>query len=493
MFRDDVVSPQLFLVLLLLFACCELASSSSPSSASFVHYFTARAHRNPSDKDVYRRKTLYQKIPNRPWSTLRGHLYTVHNPEATLSIVPPHGGCSSIATLEATAAGYAQDAPQRTCLVATNAAFFDTNASHPDRCIGGLVSDGAWSHAMPNGTHATFGIDDSGEIVVGYLNRTDVSRRRWRQLVQGSFWLVQDGLNYVGLALDREDLTFQSGAARWFANLKAPRSAIGVDRRGRVMLLVVDGNENSWDGTTLYELADVLIAHGAVHAINLDGGGSSAILERGVVVNYPSDVCDGVTTEDERCDRQVSAITCVHVPQFTGTATPSRTVTQTEDVFDDKGGTPTPSPPVPKTSLPITGSPRPSPPTMPSTMPTTMPTTPSPTPAATRIDTTPPTTVAPTIPTSTDASPSQPPPKATHGNAPESSNERGRSSSVSVVFVIIAIGVAVLGIGGFMCLRQEQRRRQRATGYLPSIGEGSWERVPVTFGSGQGPVDVEMF
>ena len=37
------------------------------------------------------------------------------------------------------------------------------------------------------------------------------------------------------------------------------------------------------------EFADLLIRHGVVNAINLDGGGSNTVLEDGVLINYPSD------------------------------------------------------------------------------------------------------------------------------------------------------------------------------------------------------------
>ena len=39
----------------------------------------------------------------------------------------------------------------------------------------------------------------------------------------------------------------------------------------------------------LYEFADLLIKHGVVNAINLDGGGSSQLVEDGLLVSYPSD------------------------------------------------------------------------------------------------------------------------------------------------------------------------------------------------------------
>jgi exopolysaccharide biosynthesis protein len=40
---------------------------------------------------------------------------------------------------------------------------------------------------------------------------------------------------------------------------------------------------------TLEELATLFLRLGVQHAINLDGGGSSALVVRGVVMNRPSD------------------------------------------------------------------------------------------------------------------------------------------------------------------------------------------------------------
>ena len=75
------------------------------------------------------------------------------------------------------------------------------------------------------------------------------------------------------------------------ANLKQPRTAVGVSRDGRTLILVVvDGRQGHSRGLTLYQLARVLIELGADRAINLDGGGSSAmyVAEAGGVVGSPA-------------------------------------------------------------------------------------------------------------------------------------------------------------------------------------------------------------
>jgi exopolysaccharide biosynthesis protein len=53
--------------------------------------------------------------------------------------------------------------------------------------------------------------------------------------------------------------------------------AVGVKEEGSVFIAVVDGVELLKEGLDLYEWSEILIEQGAVQAINLDGGGSSAI------------------------------------------------------------------------------------------------------------------------------------------------------------------------------------------------------------------------
>ena len=70
----------------------------------------------------------------------------------------------------------------------------------------------------------------------------------------------------------------------------APRTALGIDKYGRYILVVVDGRQGFYSsGLTLRELAATMQKLGAVDALNLDGGGSTAMSVRNTVVNRPSD------------------------------------------------------------------------------------------------------------------------------------------------------------------------------------------------------------
>ena len=60
-------------------------------------------------------------------------------------------------------------------------------------------------------------------------------------------------------------------------------------------------------GATETQTADILLAHGAWHAVNLDGGGSSTVVRNGTVVNHPTNT-DVWRVKQERA---VTTITCV--------------------------------------------------------------------------------------------------------------------------------------------------------------------------------------
>lgn len=71
---------------------------------------------------------------------------------------------------------------------------------------------------------------------------------------------------------------------------RGPRSAIGVDRLGQLWFVAADGRDAKYSvGLTLSELAAELQKLGCTEAICLDGGGSTALVINGILVNRPSD------------------------------------------------------------------------------------------------------------------------------------------------------------------------------------------------------------
>jgi exopolysaccharide biosynthesis protein len=74
-----------------------------------------------------------------------------------------------------------------------------------------------------------------------------------------------------------------------FSTTMHPRSAVGVTKDGKVLIVAVDGRQTFSRGISLPDLADVMKSLGAVDALNLDGGGSTCLSVMGMVINSPSD------------------------------------------------------------------------------------------------------------------------------------------------------------------------------------------------------------
>jgi hypothetical protein len=71
---------------------------------------------------------------------------------------------------------------------------------------------------------------------------------------------------------------------------RQPRTAIGRAADGRNLLVTIDGRQAGWSvGMTVRELAETMIALGAVDALNLDGGGSTTMTIEGRIQNRPSE------------------------------------------------------------------------------------------------------------------------------------------------------------------------------------------------------------
>jgi exopolysaccharide biosynthesis protein len=68
---------------------------------------------------------------------------------------------------------------------------------------------------------------------------------------------------------------------------KQPRTALGFIPPGRLVLLVADGRTSVSAGLSFREIATIFLELGVNTAINLDGGGSSAMWIKDRIVNVP--------------------------------------------------------------------------------------------------------------------------------------------------------------------------------------------------------------
>ena len=66
-----------------------------------------------------------------------------------------------------------------------------------------------------------------------------------------------------------------------------PRSAVGIKKNGDVIMMVVDGRQVDSRGVYLKELAMLMAQFDCEEALNLDGGGSSALIVNSKLINKP--------------------------------------------------------------------------------------------------------------------------------------------------------------------------------------------------------------
>ena len=99
-------------------------------------------------------------------------------------------------------------------------------------------------------------------------------------------------------AISGDRVVVQKGAVvkNLAALAPAPRTALGVNKNGRWLIwMVIDGRQDGYsEGVTLAELGSLLISYGVYTGVNMDGGGSSAMVIKGVdgearILNSPID------------------------------------------------------------------------------------------------------------------------------------------------------------------------------------------------------------
>ena len=90
--------------------------------------------------------------------------------------------------------------------------------------------------------------------------------------------LINNGEIYVSV---EEEVFFNTPVAG-----VQPRSAIGYTQNNELIMIVVDGRQVNSRGVYLEELAIMMHDLGCVEALNLDGGGSSALLVQKKLITH---------------------------------------------------------------------------------------------------------------------------------------------------------------------------------------------------------------
>ena len=209
-----------------------------------------------------------------------------------------------------TASSFAKDL--NACVV-LNGGYFTMNKAPADH-VGLLMADGkvlfdATGSIEKGGvkyeaSRAALGITADDRVEIGWATTKEGKVYRWRKplfnflkmpttnpnYAEAEVWNVRDAMGAGPMILVNNEIRRYWIEELFFGtSIPAvhPRSAMGLTREGDVILMVVDGRQPESRGVSLEELAALMQSAGAVRALNLDGGGSSAMVVNGKRLNRP--------------------------------------------------------------------------------------------------------------------------------------------------------------------------------------------------------------
>jgi exopolysaccharide biosynthesis protein len=158
----------------------------------------------------------------------------------------------------------------------------------------GIGTDAAWltNNVVVGNTYQMQDVVTSGGHVVRF-GPSDSAVNGGPQLVRNG--QIFDNVQADGLVQPDNPTAFYTFAVR-----RNPRTMIGVDNRGRFMLVEVDGDTPNSVGLSLPEAAELMQSLGAVQAMNMDGGGSSTMEVNGQMINSPTDPPSATEPDGQR-------------------------------------------------------------------------------------------------------------------------------------------------------------------------------------------------
>ncbi len=154
-----------------------------------------------------------------------------------------------------------------------------------------------------NVTRGAIGIYDNGDIDIGWASTKNDSIFQWSMPIKNrpgkpgilnhsnaKFWDVSYAMHAGPILIANSELYVTSEEEVFFntpVDGVQPRSAVGYNNNGDIIMMVVDGRQVDSRGVYLKELALLMSQFKCKEALNLDGGGSSALFVDGNLVNRP--------------------------------------------------------------------------------------------------------------------------------------------------------------------------------------------------------------
>ena len=172
-------------------------------------------------------------------------------------------------------------------IVSTNGAGYNMSTGEPG---GVLVMGGVEYH--PINSNGFFGILKDGTPVIG-------TTEEYNTIYAGK---VQEAIACFGATLVIDGEVCVPPAGDYFRD-RASRTAVGITRTGKVVLMVLDGRQEPFScGGSMQEIAQIMLEAGCIHAVNLDGGGSTTYVAK----QEGSDTLEVISKPSDGAARSVS-------------------------------------------------------------------------------------------------------------------------------------------------------------------------------------------
>ena len=145
---------------------------------------------------------------------------------------------------------------------------------------GYVIRNGVLYRSRANSGQEDLVIDENGDFSI--INESEVSAQELLEAGATQVYSFGPGLISEGeILVDENDEVGRAMASN-------PRTALAQVGPLHYLFVVADGRTEESEGLSLYELAQFLKTLGATTAYNLDGGGSSAMIYQGQLVNHPT-------------------------------------------------------------------------------------------------------------------------------------------------------------------------------------------------------------
>lgn len=214
--------------------------------------------------------TVYKKIEIKG-NKYNGFIMAIYKPEKVKIAVTSKLGTEG-ETLK-------QLSSKNNALVAMNASgFFDpTWAGNGAMPHGTVIKDGKviWDYDDAQVGGGFIGFDRDNRLILGRMTKQQALNKG-----------IRDGIEFGPFLVVNGKPSFIKGDGGWGI---APRSAIGQRADGIVLFVVINGRNYKQGilGIDMVGLTEIMVNYGAINAANLDGGTSSALIEKGELINNP--------------------------------------------------------------------------------------------------------------------------------------------------------------------------------------------------------------